>query len=123
MAGGVSKHSGQVLITHGAARVNLRRPEERMHARSVDAVVEASMHACRNVTWVCAVLIVGLGTRWTGPVHGAPPPERAAVAQAVNRFGFEVMRWAGQANDNLLVSPYSIATALAMVRAGAQGGP
>ncbi len=79
------------------------------------------MHARRNVTWVCAVLIAGLGTSWAGPAHGAPPPDRAAAAQAVNAFGFEILRQAGQPNENLLVSPSSIATALAMVRAGAQG--
>jgi serpin B len=78
------------------------------------------MQKCPHGKWLCGVLLVGLV--WsTGPVHGAPPPDRATVAQAVNAFGFGVMRQAGQGSENLLVSPYSIATALAMVRAGAQG--
>jgi len=56
-----------------------------------------------------------------GPCMGAAVPERVPVGRAVSAFGFDVFREAGKPGENLLVSPYSLATALAMVRAGSQG--
>ncbi len=50
----------------------------------------------------------------------APPSDIAAVVTADTAFGLELMSraWTG---DNLIISPFSIATALGMLEAGARG--
>src|SRR5690349_14459029 len=41
--------------------------------------------------------------------------------EAINSFGLDLYRLQATGEDNLLISPYSIATALAMAYAGADG--
>lgn len=55
-----------------------------------------------------------------------PPPEPATIkelALASNQFGFKLIQalWQGTAGENLLISPYSIFTALGMTYNGAGG--
>ena len=63
-------------------------------------------------------LLVGL---CASPGYGEDPQPTAPIGQAVTDFGFDVVRRVGRPTENLLVSPYSLATALAMVRSGAKG--
>ena len=55
------------------------------------------------------------------PRAAAPAGDATAAAQALNDFGLDLYRAAPDASGNLVVSPASIALALAMARAGARG--
>ncbi len=55
------------------------------------------------------------------PRVSVPVAEAAKAAAAINAFGLDLYRRAGKADANLVLSPTSIATALAMARAGARG--
>jgi len=47
--------------------------------------------------------------------------ELSQLVSGNTQFAFELYRWLIQSNDNLIISPYSISTALAMTYAGASG--
>src|SRR4051812_30796726 len=49
---------------------------------------------------------------------GEPVP---AATQAINAFGFDLLQRIGKPNENALISPYSIQSAMAMAYAGADG--
>jgi serpin B len=51
----------------------------------------------------------------------ADPAEAALAADAINDFGLELLRAAGDASENAVLSPASIVMALAMARPGARG--
>jgi serpin B len=51
----------------------------------------------------------------------AAPATRAAVADAVDAFGFDLYRAVASAKENVIVSPVSVAFALAMAMEGARG--
>ena len=51
----------------------------------------------------------------------APAAEAVKAAAAINAFGLDLYRRAGTAGGNVVLSPTSIAVALAMARAGARG--
>jgi len=51
----------------------------------------------------------------------ASPEEVSQLVSGNTQFAFELYRWLIQSNDNLIISPYSISTALAMTYAGASG--
>jgi serpin B len=55
------------------------------------------------------------------PRASADPGEAALAARAVNAFGFDLLRKAIPAGKNGVLSPTSVALALAMARAGARG--
>jgi serpin B len=55
------------------------------------------------------------------PRVSVPAAEAAKAAAAINAFGLDLYRRAGKADANVVLSPTSIATALAMARAGARG--
>jgi serpin B len=54
-------------------------------------------------------------------VSASEPTAGRAASDAVNRFTADLLKRVAAEGDNLFVSPYSIATALAMTRAGANG--
>jgi len=56
------------------------------------------------------------------PRAPAPPAEAKKAAASINAFGLDLLRNAGKPGANLVLSPTSIAIALAMARAGARGG-
>jgi serpin B len=51
----------------------------------------------------------------------APWAAATPAANAVNAFGIDLLRQSGRANENALISPYSIETALLLAYAGANG--
>jgi serpin B len=51
----------------------------------------------------------------------APTNSSAMAASAINSIGLDLLRQTGRSNENALLSPYSIETALAMTYAGADG--
>jgi len=55
------------------------------------------------------------------PRASASPADAAEAATAINAFGLDVFRRVGAAGGNVVISPASIALALAMARAGARG--
>ncbi len=55
------------------------------------------------------------------PRASAPPEDAAPAAAAIDAFGFDLYRAVAPADGNAVVSPASVAIALAMARAGAQG--
>ena len=55
------------------------------------------------------------------PRAPAPPAEAKKAAASINAFGLDLLRNAGKPGANLVLSPTSIAIALAMARAGARG--
>ena len=56
------------------------------------------------------------------PRAPAPPAEAKKAAASIDAFGLDLLRNAGKPGANLVLSPTSIAIALAMARAGARGG-
>ena len=73
------------------------------------------------VTTALVVLLAGT----TGLVGGGPgakaPADKAKVAEAVNRFAFDLYAKLKDQEGNLFLSPYSISTALTMTYAGGRG--
>ncbi|MCC6187734.1 MAG: serpin family protein, partial [Anaerolineales bacterium] len=57
--------------------------------------------------------------RQTAP--DAPPADRDAVAAGNNAFAFDLYQVLRAGQDNLVFSPYSLSSALALVYAGARG--
>ncbi len=55
------------------------------------------------------------------PRASADPAEAVDAGRSINAFGLELFRRAGAAGGNVVVSPASVALALAMARAGARG--
>jgi serpin B len=55
------------------------------------------------------------------PRAAAAPAEAKKAAAAINAFGLDLLRSAGKPGANVVLSPTSIAIALAMARAGARG--
>ncbi len=51
----------------------------------------------------------------------APPAEAKKASAAINAFGLDLLRRAGAPGVNVVISPTSVAIALAMARAGARG--
>lgn len=56
------------------------------------------------------------------PAPAAPAPEALALAAGQAAFACDLYRQLARGDDNLLLSPYSVQTALAMTRGGARGG-
>ncbi len=55
------------------------------------------------------------------PRASADPVDATSAATAINGFGLELLRRSGAIDANVVVSPASVALALAMARAGARG--
>lgn len=55
------------------------------------------------------------------PRASAPPADAAHAGAAINDFGFELLAAATKPGENAVLSPASVAIALAMARAGARG--
>jgi serpin B len=55
------------------------------------------------------------------PRASADPAEAIEAGRSINAFGLELFRRAGAADGNVVVSPASVALALAMARVGARG--
>ncbi len=77
--------------------------------------------ARRNTGWILGLIVLGIVGGWRGAAHAATAGPPAEAAGAVNAFGFDLIRQLGRPEENVLISPYSIETALAMTRAGALG--
>lgn len=77
-----------------------------------------------------ALLLAGCGGNPPGDasridaklVSNLAPGDAQAVAQSVNAFGFDLFKQVADGNENTITSPLSVATLLAMVLAGADGG-
>jgi serpin B len=55
------------------------------------------------------------------PALAAPRPQQTDVVAGNNAFAFELYQASRDQNENIILSPYSVSTALAMTYAGARG--
>jgi serpin B len=111
-----------VIVAHTCSR-------ERSDTRRSNEEVEIMLMFARNALFFAAMLLVfgscgGVPSPGARPVQGAKDVDLKPIAQNINAFTLDMFRTLRENEDpgtNTLASPYSVATALAMVYAGANG--
>ncbi len=77
--------------------------------------------AMASVIFGAAVIASGCSRREEVPPITVPPGDLKALVEGNNQFAIELYKKVAEEKGNILISPYSISSALAMTYAGAQG--